>query len=191
MYLFNKISKKCLVGFMCLLTLLFSVPSFATTVDERIIATPKDGVYRIKNVETGNYLGAITSSTWGTIYFETVNPPVNPSELEWIIQDTESSPSVSWYSIRPVNASNLAINFYDKNEYAVLNNYLTDDAASSYANQRFTFIPYASGSYAIKSVAYGNNTDNRVWDASTGSLGLKRANDSGSQKFILEYVRPY
>lgn len=191
MDLFKKVFKRSLVGVMCLLSLLCSVPSFATTVDKRVVATPPNGVYRIKNVATGGYLGAITGSDWGSIYLNTPVMPGNPSELEWIIQDTESSPSVSWYSVRPVNSPNLAIQFSDKDEYGELKTYITDDKASYYPNQRFTFNPYASGSYGIKSVAYGNNTDNRFWDISTGSLGLKKANDSNEQKFVLEFVRAY
>lgn len=186
MDLFKKVFKRSLVGVMCLLSLLCSVPSFAFPIDKRIVVNPQDGVYRIKNVATGLYL----SSKPG--YELSFIPDNGSSDLEWIIQDTESSPSVSWYAIRPLTSPDLAVEFRTKDGVGHLENYSTDDKFIYYPNQRFILGPLNSGSYYIKSVAFGNNTDNRVWNCSSSNvLTLNKSNSSNNQKFVLEFVRAY
>lgn len=138
---------------------------------------PNNGSYKIKCVGTGQYLtvsnGAIVMSTAGTTFY---------------VQDTEPSPSVSWFSI---TYGDKALSFSNKDGNAALPYLISgsvDYGATNYTQytyQRFKFGKTASG-YNIHSIAFGNNTDKRVLTVENGTLCLRKANGSLNQVFTLE-----
>ncbi|MGC5816156.1 RICIN domain-containing protein [Clostridium perfringens] len=165
--------KSCITLLLCVLLSCISYPLTTFAAGE-----PSDGFYKIKCVGTGEYLTVnnekITLGSTGTIFD---------------IKDTEPSPSIKWFSI---TSGNRALSFSNKDSNASLESLIPgslnygDPNYYLYTCQRFTFGKTASG-YNIRSIAFGNNSDNRVLTVENGSLCLRRANGSKNQIFILEW----
>lgn len=139
---------------------------------------PGNGLYKIKSVSTGKYLtlinGEVSLSQTGTIFK---------------VEDTEPSPSVKWFSI---TYEDKALSFTNKDATASFVDLIPGSLNygqpnyHEYTCQRFNFGKTRSG-YNIKSVAFGNNTDNRLLTIENGTLCLRKASGSKDQIFILEW----
>lgn len=169
----RNLMKYCITLLLCVTLLGVSCPMTAFAAGE-----PSNGSYKIKCVGTGQYLsvfdgGIILNSSTGTTFK---------------IEDTESSPSVAWFAI---SNGDKALSFDNKDASASLPFLIPGSVDygqsnySQYCQQRFKFGLTRSG-YNIRSIAFGNNTDNRVLTVENGTLCLRKANGSLNQVFVLE-----